>query len=179
MQETQVQSLAQEDPPGKEVATHSSSLAWRTPKTEKPGGLQSLGSQRVGHDWVTNILTFMHFYLTLVKDVTLTHLLNMIQCFQSLLWYLLSHSICSYVDSASLSYICLMVLQRSINSNKFKSMKSKEEYNLPMFLISLQKQFYQNEETTDTLCWTSVLWPGCPGCLMYSWVFAGERMNGK
>ena len=31
----------------------------------------------------------------------------------------------------------------------------------------------------NTLCWTTVLWPGCPGCLMYSWVFAGERMNGK
>ena len=45
-----VQSLGQEDPPGKEMAAHSSILAWRIPWTEEPGGLQSTGSQRVGHD---------------------------------------------------------------------------------------------------------------------------------
>ena len=48
--ETQVQSLSQEDPLEKGMATHSSILAWRIPWTEKPGGLQSMGSQRVGHD---------------------------------------------------------------------------------------------------------------------------------
>ena len=50
MQETQVQFLDQEDPLEKEMATHSSILAWRIPWTEEPGGLQSMGSQRVGHD---------------------------------------------------------------------------------------------------------------------------------
>ena len=50
MQETQVQSLGQEDLLEKGMATHSSILAWRIPWTEEPGGLQSLGSQRVGHD---------------------------------------------------------------------------------------------------------------------------------
>ena len=50
MQETQVQSLGQEDPLEKGTATHSSILAWRIPRTEEPGGLQSLGSQRAGHD---------------------------------------------------------------------------------------------------------------------------------
>ena len=49
MQETQVQSLGQEDPLEKGMATHSSILAWRIPCTE-PGGLHSMGSQRVGHD---------------------------------------------------------------------------------------------------------------------------------
>ena len=49
-QETQVQSLGWEDPLEKEMANHSSILAWRIPWTEKPGGLQSMGSQRVGHD---------------------------------------------------------------------------------------------------------------------------------
>ena len=49
-QGTQVQSLGWEDALEKEMATHSSSLAWRTPWTEEPGGLQSIGSQRVGHD---------------------------------------------------------------------------------------------------------------------------------
>ena len=50
MQETWVQSLGQEDPLEKEMANHSSILAWRIPWTEEPGGLQSTGSQRVGHD---------------------------------------------------------------------------------------------------------------------------------
>ena len=50
MQETWVPSLGGEDPLEKEVATHSSILAWRIPWTEEPGGLQSTGSQRVGHD---------------------------------------------------------------------------------------------------------------------------------
>ena len=49
-QETLVQSLSQEDSLEEEMATHSSILAWRIPWTEKPGGLQSLGSHRVGHD---------------------------------------------------------------------------------------------------------------------------------
>ena len=50
MRETWVQSLGREDPMEKEVATHSSILAWRIPWTEEPGGLQSTGSQSVGHD---------------------------------------------------------------------------------------------------------------------------------
>ena len=50
VQETWVRSLGQEDPLEKEMATHSSILAWRIPWTEEPGGLQSMGSQRVGHD---------------------------------------------------------------------------------------------------------------------------------
>ena len=53
MQETQVQSLGQEDVLEKEMATHSSILAWKIPWTEEPGGLQSMGSQRVGHDLAT------------------------------------------------------------------------------------------------------------------------------
>ena len=54
MQETQVQCLGRENPLDKEMATHSSILAWRIPWTEEPGGLQSLGLQRVGHDRATN-----------------------------------------------------------------------------------------------------------------------------
>ena len=50
MQEIQVRSLGQEDPLEKEMATHSSTLAWKIPWTEEPGRLQSMGSQRVGHD---------------------------------------------------------------------------------------------------------------------------------
>ena len=58
MQEKQkmwVQSLGGEDPLEEEMATHSSILAWRIPRTGEPGWLQSIGSQRVEHHWVTDI----------------------------------------------------------------------------------------------------------------------------
>ena len=54
MRETLVRSLGQEDPLEKEMAIHSSILAWRTPWTEKPSRLQSTGSQRVRHDCATS-----------------------------------------------------------------------------------------------------------------------------
>ena len=60
-QEMQVQSLDQEDRLEEEMATHFSILAWEIPWTEEPGELQSMESQRVGHDSVTNI--FLSFYL--------------------------------------------------------------------------------------------------------------------
>ena len=50
LQETLVQSLGQEDPLEKQMASHFSILAWRIPWTEEPGGLQSMGSERVRHD---------------------------------------------------------------------------------------------------------------------------------
>ena len=50
VQEAQVQSLDQEDSLEKEMATHTSILVWEIPWTEEPGGLQSMGSQRVGYD---------------------------------------------------------------------------------------------------------------------------------
>ena len=55
MQETGVWSLGREDPLEEGRATHSSILPWRIPWTEEPGGLQSMGLQTVGHDWVTDI----------------------------------------------------------------------------------------------------------------------------
>ena len=61
MQDTWVQSLGQEDFLAKGMATHSNILAWRIPRTEDLGGLQSMGSQRVGHHWVT--FTFFHYCL--------------------------------------------------------------------------------------------------------------------
>ena len=54
MRETWVRSLGQEDPLEKEMATHPSILDWGIPLTVEPGRLQSLGLQRVGHDWTTN-----------------------------------------------------------------------------------------------------------------------------
>ena len=54
MQETQIWYLDWEDPPKEGMATHSNILAWRISWTEEPSGLQSMGSQRDGHDWMTN-----------------------------------------------------------------------------------------------------------------------------
>ena len=66
MQETQVQSLSQGDPLEKEMATHSNILAQRIPWTEKPGRLQSMGSQRVGYDSATDAFTFS---ITLYENI--------------------------------------------------------------------------------------------------------------
>ena len=54
MQETQVLSLGRDYPLGKDMANHSSTLAWRIPWTEEPAGLQSMGLHRVRHDGATN-----------------------------------------------------------------------------------------------------------------------------
>ena len=79
MQEIRVWSLGQEDPLEKEMETHSSTLAWKIPWMEKPDGLQSMVSQRVGHDWATSLK--LHFltketkelytenYKTLIKEI--------------------------------------------------------------------------------------------------------------
>ena len=60
MQETQFQSLGQEDPLEEEMATHSNILAWEIPWTEEPGGLQSMESQRAGHDWVKHSIAYIY-----------------------------------------------------------------------------------------------------------------------
>ena len=64
-----VQFLGQEDPLEKEMATHSSFLAWRIPWTEEPGRLQSMGLQRVGHNLATEH-TYTHAYGTLASGPT-------------------------------------------------------------------------------------------------------------
>ena len=72
MRETQVQSLAWEDPLEKEMATHSSILAWRMPWTEEPGRLQSLGLQRVGHDWSDQHISPQLWFQITVHDTSFT-----------------------------------------------------------------------------------------------------------
>ena len=70
MRETWVQSLGWEDLLEKEMATHSSILAWKIPWTEEPGRLQSMGSQRVGHNWATSLslLDSMEIKLAILKE---------------------------------------------------------------------------------------------------------------
>ena len=63
MQETRVWYLGQKNLLEKEMATHSSTLAWKIPWTEEPGGLQSMGSQRVRHTWATSLSLSLHFHI--------------------------------------------------------------------------------------------------------------------
>ena len=66
MWETRVRSLGREDPLEKEMAIHSSTIAWKIPWTEEPGRLQSMGSQRVRHDWATDNNKSIYWLITLL-----------------------------------------------------------------------------------------------------------------
>ena len=96
MQETQVRSLGGEDCLEKEMSTLSSLLAWRTPWTEEPGRLQSIGLQRVGHDWVTSLFTFIGSFIQLLNHSSIYPLI----C--SFLILLSTHQ-----SSCFFSYLCL------------------------------------------------------------------------
>ena len=81
MRETWVRSLDQEDLLEKEMASHSSILAWKIPWTEEPGRLQSMGSQRVrvGHDCTTNAFTFR--YICIFFSIMVYHrIMSIVLC---------------------------------------------------------------------------------------------------
>ena len=78
MKETRVRSLGWEDPLEKEMATHSSILAWRIPWTEEPGRLQSMGLQTIRHDWATNTFTFSD-----ISDITIIVVIELLVGFPS------------------------------------------------------------------------------------------------
>ena len=69
--ETWIRSLGQEDPLEKEMAIHSSILAWKTPRAEEPGGLQSMGSH-MSQSLIINLSLYMHILLVLFLQSTLT-----------------------------------------------------------------------------------------------------------
>ena len=86
VQETRVRSLGQEDPLEKEMATHSSILAWEIPRTDDPGELQSMGLQRVSHDLATKLRKKIqsHIHLHSCKYIKWPHLYGLICCKQHL-----------------------------------------------------------------------------------------------
>ena len=90
MQEIWVLSLGWEDSLEKEMATHSSTLGWKIPRAEEPCRLQSMESQRVGHDWATSL----HFFTS---------------CFSSICWkdYLVSIALYCYLCQKSIAHISL------------------------------------------------------------------------
>ena len=110
MQETWVWSLGWEDPLEKGMATHSSILAWRIPWTEEPGGLQSTGSQRVGHDWATSLSLSFTFegLLILWPQVTSTRSLCNTK------WYLLSKKAWDFTNCKPLELGVSLLIHSSL-----------------------------------------------------------------
>ena len=80
--ETRVWSLGREDSLEKEIAIHSSTIAWKIPWTEEPGRLQSMGSLRVGHDWATSWLHYLCLQKS-CKDSTWKHFENIGQFWEN------------------------------------------------------------------------------------------------
>ena len=72
VQETQVRPLGREDPREKEMATHSSTLAWEIPWTQEPGRLQSMGLQRVRHNWLNNIKDWVYISVFINANLLIT-----------------------------------------------------------------------------------------------------------
>ena len=115
MQETWVQSLVQKDPLEKGMATHSSILAWRIPWTEEPGRLQSMGSQRVRHDWVTFYLRFSYnslfclciYFFLLFSDFK--HIVWNYHLFPSGIYASQMHEFCYLLLLLSLSWPCVFL----------------------------------------------------------------------
>ena len=84
MKETQVWSLSWKDFLEKRMTMYSSILAWKIPWTEEPGGLQSMGSQGVGHDWATNTFTFNNKLAFAMGTVVCLYKDYIISCMQQL-----------------------------------------------------------------------------------------------
>ena len=78
-QEFWVRSLGWEDPLEKGMATHSSILSWRIPRPEEPGGLQSMGSETVRHDWVTNTYIHTRYIKSCIKCI----LFSIVEAYQA------------------------------------------------------------------------------------------------
>ena len=106
MQKTQVWSLSLEDHLEKEMATHSSTLAWKIPWTKEPGRLQSMGSQRVRHDWSTS-LHFTHKLLAIIFFLALvpTFLSMEIHSTWDIAIKMLSHACFTPVNSICSQYM--------------------------------------------------------------------------
>ena len=99
MQETRVRFLGQEDPLEKEMAIHSSTLAWKIPWTEEPDRLQSMGSQRVGHNWATSL----SLWLGSLKAIIETKNVNPVQLLTRLTFSSVTQSCPTLCDSMNCS----------------------------------------------------------------------------
>ena len=118
MRETWVQSLGQEDPLEKKMATHSSILAWRIPWMEEPGGLQSMESQRFGHNWATSLPHRISAISHLWKIVIVLFLLSNFDAFHLYLVWLLQQGVPFLILPNSLCFHIWSLLAMSSQSWK-------------------------------------------------------------
>ena len=120
MQETWVPFLGQEHPLEKGMGTHSSTLAWSIPWTEKPVGLQSMGLQRVRHNWATNTHTdYMHLYSNAVVKYNYIHMYTYVYVIIYIYTYTqicmcVCVCVCIYIDI----YIYIYIYIYSFNGGK-------------------------------------------------------------
>ena len=124
MRETWVRFLGREDPLEKEMAIHSSTLAWKIPWTEEPDRLQSMGLQRVGHDWATslhfvNILNIMikNIIKLLKLDYTVT-IISYLLTWMSLCVVGIPLWVSAITNIFSKSIICLLILLEHLSLNR-------------------------------------------------------------
>ena len=122
MRETWVRSLGREDPLEKEMAIHSSTLAWKIPWMEEPDRLQSVGSQRVGDDWATS-LHFINIVNIMIKNIIK---LLKLDYTVTIISYLTWMSLCvldiplwvsAITNIFSKSIICLLILLKHLSLN--------------------------------------------------------------
>ena len=155
MWETRVQSLSWEDPLEKEMATHSSTLAWKIAWTEEPGRLQSKRSQRVGHDWATSLSFATHRFNLPIESLSFdSPMLNFDFVIEML----------SHCQSSTLHLIQLSSLLLSVSLSFF-------------FLDTLHSMWHHGSVTRDGTCvprsGTAVLTARLPGksCSFFSYDF--------
>ena len=138
MRETWVRFLGWEDPLEKEMATRSSILAWRTPWTEEPGGLQSTGSQRVGHDWATSLsLSYISEYHSLCRYFSFVYLLQYFLAavlvififgnFSCIISLITPSFLCSVWNIYYLNIECLPLFRASLVAQRIKHLPAMQE----------------------------------------------------
>ena len=137
MRETWVRSLGQEDPLEKEMAAHSSILAWKIPWTEEPGRLQSMGSQRVRHNWATSLT---HSRTLIIDPVSLFALAtgkhrNILQPNFSYHVEILWH-ICTKILPLDHPYLFIYVLLLQVIASHFKSFFEQHRSSRAFLLLS-------------------------------------------
>ena len=138
MQKTQVRALGWEDPLEKEMAIHSSTIAWKIPWTEEPGRLQSMGSQRVGHDWATSL----SFY-RLLEDIEYNSLCYIASpCYFSIL--------CIVVVIQLTSHVQLFVTPWTAARQASLSLTTSPSSSKFMFIASVMPSSHPSSGTTLT-----------------------------
>ena len=134
MRETRVQSLDWEDPLEKEMATHSSTHAWKIPWMEKPGGLQSMGLQRVGHNWATSHSPWTSIFLFIYWPSIAKFLFVVVVVFTlELVNYklALANSICQQLNNKGICYLPVLLQllwhsQKGIQGGEWGTLCSRE-----------------------------------------------------